>query len=74
MLDSAALEKMGIHTVTIVWDTFERAARTAARVQGVPNLELAVIPRRTGSQTAADQSAKADAALEEIAQKLIKRI
>ena len=73
MLDAAALEKRGVHTVTIVWDIFERAARIAARVQGVPNLELAVIPRRTGSQTAVDQAAKADAALEEIVEKLIRR-
>ena len=27
MLDAAALEKRGIHTVTIVWDNFETAAK-----------------------------------------------
>lgn len=71
MLDAAALEKKGIHTVTVVWDTFEKAARTAARVQGVPDLELAVIPHRKGGQTAEDQMAKAEAALPDIVKRLL---
>jgi hypothetical protein len=71
VLDAAALEKKGIHTVTVVWDTFEKAARTAARVQGVPDLELAVIPHRTGGQTAEDQMAKAEAALPDIVKRLL---
>jgi hypothetical protein len=33
VLDAAALEKRGIHTVTIVWDNFENAARMQARLQ-----------------------------------------
>jgi hypothetical protein len=71
VLDAAALEKLGIHTVTVVWDTFEKAARTAARVQGVPDLELAVIPHRKGGQTAEDQMAKAQAALPDIVKRLL---
>jgi len=71
VLDSAALEKKGIHTVTVVWDTFEKAARIAARVQGVPDLELAVIPHRIGGQTAEDQMAKADMALPDIVKRLL---
>jgi hypothetical protein len=71
VLDAAALEKRGIHTVTVVWDTFEKAARTAARVQGVPDLELAVIPHRKGGQTAEDQMAKAEAALPDIVKRLL---
>ena len=72
MLDSAALEKRGIHTVTIVWDTFEKAARTQARVQGVPNIELAVIPHGTGGQTADDHRAKAEATVADIVSRLMK--
>ncbi len=73
MLDSAALEKRGVHTVTIVWDNFEKAARAQARVQGVPDLELVVIPHRVGGQSADDQRAKAEVALPEIVSRLVKR-
>jgi len=62
---------MGIHTVTIVWESFEKAARMAARVQGVPLLQLAVIPNRKGSDTEDDQRAKADAAAPGIVQLLL---
>jgi hypothetical protein len=62
---------MGIHTVTVVWDTFEKAARVAARVRGVPGLALAVIPHRAGGATEADQMAKADAALPDIVRRLL---
>ncbi len=71
MLDSAALEKKGIHTVTVVWDTFEKAARAAARVQGVPDLALAVIPHRAGGETEDEQMAKAEAALPDIVKRLL---
>lgn len=63
MLDAAALEKRGIHTVTIVWDNFENAARMQARLQNVPDLTLVVIPHRKGGETADDQRHKAEAAL-----------
>lgn len=71
MFDSVALEKRGIHTVTIVWDNFEKAARVAARVQGVPELQIAVIPHRKGVDTEDDQRAKAVAAAPEIARRLL---
>ena len=71
MLDAAALEKRGIHTVTIVWDTFEKAARIAARVQGVPDIKLVITPNRKGTDTAEDQKAKARAAMPEIAKALL---
>jgi len=72
VLDSAALEKRGIHTVTIVWDNFENAARTQARLHGVPNLEMIVIAHRTGDQTDDDQRQKAEAAVPEIVRRLLK--
>jgi len=71
VLDAASLEKRGIHTVTIVWDNFETAARTQARLQGVPGLELVVIPHRKGGETADDQRRKAEAALGEVLTKLV---
>lgn len=71
MLDAAALEKKGIHTVTIVWDTFEKAARIAARVQGVPNIKLVITPNRTGSDTPEHQKAKARIAVPEIVKQLL---
>jgi hypothetical protein len=63
VLDAVALEKRGIHTVTIVWDNFENAARTQARIQDVADLALVVIPHRTGGETADDQRRKAEQAL-----------
>lgn len=63
MLDAAALEKRGIHTVTIVWDNFQNAALMQARLQDCADLALAVIPHRKGGETADDQRRKAEHAL-----------
>ena len=71
VLDAVALEKRGIHTVTIVTDAFEKAARTAARVQGMPNITFAVIPARQGSDTRDSQRAKARAALPKVVELLL---
>ena len=74
MLDAAALEKRGIHTVTIVWDNFENAARTQARLQDVADLELIVVPHRKGGETPDDQRRKAEAALPAVVSKLVQSI
>jgi hypothetical protein len=74
VLDAAALEKRGIHTVTIVWDNFETAARTQARLQEVPDLELVVVPHRKGGETADDQRRKAEHALAAVVGKLLESI
>jgi hypothetical protein len=74
VLDAAALEKRGLHTVTIVWDNFETAARTQARLQEVPDLELVVVPHRTGGETADDQRRKAEHALPAVVGKLLESI
>ena len=71
MLDAAALEKKGIHTVTIVWDTFVRAATAAARVHGVPDAAFAVTPHRRGTEGPEEQRAKARALVPEIVRKLL---
>ena len=72
MLDAAALEKRGIHTVTIVWDNFENAARMQARLQNLPDQALVVIPHRKGGETAEDQRRKAEAALADIVAGLLR--
>jgi hypothetical protein len=74
VLDAAALEKRGIHTVTIVWDNFENAALTQARLQDCPDLTLAVIPHRKGGETADDQRRKAEQALPHIISQLVQPI
>jgi hypothetical protein len=71
VLDAAALEKKGVHTVTIAWDTFEKAARIAARVQKVPDIRLSIIPHRKGSDTPEIQRAKARAAAPDIVRQLL---
>jgi hypothetical protein len=71
VLDAAALEKRGIHTVTIVWDNFQNAALTQARLQDCPDLALAIIPHRKGGETADDQRRKAEHALPRIISQLI---
>ena len=69
--DAVALEKKRVRTVTIVWDTFEKAARSAARIQGSPDIRFAVIPSRKGTDTAEEQRVKARGAAEEIVRLLV---
>ena len=57
--------------MTIAWDTFERAARIAARVQKLPDMALAVIPHRKGTDTPDDQREKARAIAPEIVKLLL---
>ena len=57
-----------------VWDNFETAARTQARLQGLPDLALVVVPHRKGGETADDQRAKAAAALPAIVASLVEPI
>ena len=63
-----------MHTVTIVWDNFENAARTQARLQDCADLALTVVPHRKGGETADDQRRKAEAALDDVAAKLVQQI
>lgn len=57
--------------MTIVWDNFENAALTQARLQDCPDLALAVIPHRKGGETAVDQRRKAEQALPHIISQLV---
>lgn len=66
-----AIENKGIHTVTIVWDTFEKAARATARMKGLPDAKFVVTPCRKPADTPDDQRAKARAAVAEIVRQLL---
>ena len=57
--------------MTIVWDNFQNAALTQARLQDCSDLALAVIPHRKGGETAADQRRKAEHALPGIISQLV---
>jgi hypothetical protein len=74
VLDAVALERKGIHTVTIVWDNFQNAARTQAALQRIDDLALTIIPHRKGGETADDQRRKAEAALPDVVAKLVQPI
>ena len=74
MLDAVALEQRGLHTVTIVWDNFEQAARNQARLQQMPDLELVVVPHRQGGETSDDQRRKAEALVPALLEKLLEPI
>ena len=57
--------------MTIVWDTFERAARMAARVQRIPDAMMAITPHRKGNEGGQEQRAKARDLVPEIVRKLL---
>jgi hypothetical protein len=44
LLDSVHLEELGIPTVTFVTAPFEGAARTLARIHGIPDIPLIIVP------------------------------
>ena len=44
MLDAARLEALGIPSLTFVTEPFEQAARTHARLLGLPDLPLVIVP------------------------------
>lgn len=43
MLDSVRLEELGIPTVTFVTSPFASAARTLARIHGLPHIPLVIV-------------------------------
>jgi hypothetical protein len=43
LLDSVHLEELGIPTVTFVTSPFEAAARTLARIHGIPDIPLIIV-------------------------------
>lgn len=45
MHDAVALERRGVPAVVVAHDSFAYAAQTQARVMGLPDLPVAVMPR-----------------------------
>jgi hypothetical protein len=67
LLDAARLQKAGVPTVAVVWDTFTRAARSMASLQGLPDLPIVVIPKVGPAENEHHQRAKAAAAAPAVA-------
>jgi hypothetical protein len=62
MLDTVAMERLGIPAIAIAHDLFESAAKAGARSQGMPDLPIVVTPRpRQGSDT--DEMLEVDSTL-----------
>ncbi len=57
--------------MTIVWDTFERAARAAAKIRGIPDATFYITPHKSGTDDADSQRVKARNAVPEIARLLL---
>jgi hypothetical protein len=66
LLDATRLRKRGIDTVAIVWDIFEKAGRAMAKLQGVPDLPILVIPHLDAGEDDDDQRRKAKACLSDL--------
>ncbi|MES2999559.1 MAG: hypothetical protein V4787_02630 [Pseudomonadota bacterium] len=57
--------------MTIVWNTFEKAALAGARARRMPDIQLAVIPSRKGDDTDEDQRVKARDAVPGLVKQLL---
>jgi hypothetical protein len=66
LLDATRLRKRGIDTVVIVWDSFEKAARALAKLQGVPDLPILTIPHMITGEDDDDQRRKAKGCLSDL--------
>ena len=72
MHDTARLEALGVPTVVICEDAFEAAARINARMMGMPDLPLVVIPRLKVGEPRSVAEHRAGEVWERIAQTLVK--
>ena len=71
MLDAARLEELGIPTLTFVTQPFESAARTHARLLGMPELPLVVVPSDYLDRSDAAVEAKLASRIDEILTALV---
>jgi|DewCreStandDraft_5_1066085.scaffolds.fasta_scaffold00310_3 hypothetical protein len=53
MLDAVRLERLGVPSVVVAHHNFEFAARTQAKLMGIPDIKLAVMPRPSPTWDAA---------------------
>jgi hypothetical protein len=71
LLDAARLEELGIPTLTFVTQPFESAARTHARLLGMPELPLVVVPSDYLDRSDAAVEAKLASRIDEILTALV---
>ena len=60
MHDTVRLERKGIPTVALVHDRFEVAARTQARILGLPSARIVILPEGKPGETTQDLLGKID--------------
>ena len=70
MRDGVAIFKAGHPVVVVVQTNFENAARAQAKIQGVPNLKMLVIPHVNVNLPKAEQAAEEAAIAESATQQL----
>ena len=61
MLDAISFEKRGIPAAVIITEPFVATAEAMARLAGMPEYPVAVIPHPVGSLSPDDVTARADA-------------
>jgi hypothetical protein len=66
LLDATRLRNRWVDTVAVVWDTFEKSARALAKLQGVPDLPIFVIPAMVSGEDDYDQRRKAEDCLSDL--------
>ncbi|MBI3964459.1 MAG: hypothetical protein HY329_02400 [Chloroflexi bacterium] len=67
MHDAARLERQGIPTTVVAWDTFAYPAKLQAQILGIPDLPIVVIPHNTPADFNAEvEGRRAEGALEAV--------
>ena len=71
MLDAISFEKRGIPAAVIITEPFVATAEAMARLAGMPEYPVAVIPHPVGSLSPDEVTARADAIAERIVELII---
>ena len=71
MLDAISFEKRGIPAAAIITEPFIATAEAMARLAGMPEYPVAVIPHPVGSLSRDEVTARADAIAERIVELLL---
>jgi hypothetical protein len=66
LLDAARLRRRGIDTIAIVWEGFEKAARAQAKLHGVRDLPIFVVPQLAPGEDDENQRDKARNCIDEL--------
>jgi hypothetical protein len=74
VLDAIAFEKRGIPAAVVITEPFVATALAMARLAGMPDYPVAVIPHPVGSLGAAEVAARADLIVARIEELLLGRL